>query len=85
MKRQELFDYLLGIAESVYDRVIYEKGDFQSGICRIRQERCIFLNRNLNLDINLRILAEALEEEWLLVSEMPPAVQRAIMHYTDKS
>ena len=85
MKRQELFDYLFGIAESVYDRVIFEKGDFHSGICRLREERCIFLNRNQNLDINLRILAAALENEWLLVSEMPPAVQRAIIHYTDKT
>ena len=83
MTRRELFDTMLETAEKVFDRVELTHGDFRGGSCRIRDERCLFLNRTASLDYNLRIVASHLAGETVDDMYLKPIIREAIDKYTD--
>lgn len=59
-EKKELLEYFIHVAECVYDAVLVEGGDFQSNTCRLKEQRCMFINRNEGLESNLRFLANSL-------------------------
>ncbi len=84
MKRPDVFDNLLELAEKVFDRVELSSGDFRGGVCRIRNEDCLVLNKGGGLDRNLRILANALAERNLEEMFVLPALREAIEQYSEE-
>lgn len=83
MKRKELYDKLLELAREIFDRVEVAAGDFQGGICRVRNETHLVLNRSASLDQNLRILANALASADTDQRFLLPAVREGIEQYTE--
>jgi len=83
-KRTEVYQRLFEVAEQFFDRVEVENGDFKSGMCVVRGERCLFLNRNAGLDTNLKVLASTLAEMNLDERYVLPAVREAIERYSDR-
>jgi hypothetical protein len=83
MTRRELLDRLLELAEKVFDRVEMTKGDFRGGVCKVRGQMCLYLNRNAGLDTNLRTLANALAEQDLESIFVMPALRDAIDTYRE--
>ena len=84
MKRAEVYDSLLELAKTLFDRVEVSAGDFQGGACKVRGESCLFINKTAGLDTNLKLLASTLsgmnlEERYLL-----PAVRDAIEQYNER-
>jgi hypothetical protein len=62
-----------------------EKGDFTGGLCRIDQDRRIFLNRSHNIAQKIRILSEALVRFPLNDIYVLPAVRDYLEKYGEKS
>ena len=80
MTRRELFDRMLEAAESIFDKVEVVNGNFRGGVCRVRNERCLILNRGAGLETNLRILSTHLaggnSEEIYLVPQVRDAIEQ---------
>jgi hypothetical protein len=83
MRRNELYDRLLEKAREVFDKVEDAPGDFRGGLCRVRGERHLVLNKNANLDTNLRIISNALAEANLDGQFLLPVLREAIEKYSD--
>ncbi len=79
--RREAFDQLLELAERLFDKVEHITGDFRGGVCRVRDERRLILNRNQPLDTKLKVLASALAEEPLDTLYILPSLREAIETY----
>ncbi len=84
MTRREVFDQLLEVAERVFDRVEHTTGDFRGGVCRIRDEQCLIINRNQPLDMKLKVLASALAETQLDTVYILPSLREAIETYCER-
>ncbi len=81
--RQELLDELVETAKRVYDRVEFSTGDFKGGVCTVRDESCLFLNRSYGLEANLRLVSMALVKADLEHIFVLPRVRDAIEHYSE--
>ena len=84
MKRTEVFERLLEVARSLFDRVEYTNGDFRGGTATVRGEHCLYLNKSAGLDTNLKLLASTLagmnlDERYLL-----PAIRETIERFSDR-
>ena len=84
MRRAEIFDRLLETAKNVFDKVEVTQGDFRGGVCKVRGETHLILNKGVNLDTNLRLLANALAEAQLDETFILPALREAIEKYSDR-
>ena len=83
LRRIEVYEQLLEVARRYFDLVEEETGDFTGGVCRVRDESCLLVNRQAKLDRRLRTVATALaglnlEQQYLL-----PAVRDAIERYSE--
>lgn len=78
MRRTELYNHLLEIARQVFDRVEIAHGDFKGGLCKVREETCLILNRGANLEVNVRIVALALSSQNLEERFLLPAIRELI-------
>lgn len=83
MNRRELFEQMLEAAGRVYDRVELNTGDFRGGVCRVRDERCLFINRAASLDHNLKVLANHLAGNVAEGVYLLPKVREAIERYSE--
>ncbi|MBD3165980.1 hypothetical protein GF324_05245 [bacterium] len=83
MTRRELFDRMVELAEKVFDRVEVTKGDFRGGVCRLRGQSCLYINRNAGLETNVRTLANALSQQDLESMFVMPALRDAIETYRE--
>ena len=83
MKRAEILEKLLELAERVFDRVETTQGDFRGGVCRVRGQTCLFLNRAAGVDANLRTVANALAASGLDETYVLPALREAIDTFSD--
>ena len=82
--RTEIYEQLLEVARRYFERVEEESGDFVGGICRVRNERYLVLNRQAKLDRRLRIVATALSSLDLDQQYLLPAVREAIDRYSER-
>jgi len=85
MRQEKLLAELTALAEQLKVEVREEKGDFSGGLCRIDQDRRIFLNRSHSLPQKIRILSEALCKFPLEDVYMLPAVREYLEKYREKS
>lgn len=84
MRRTEVYDRLLETARNVFEKVDISTGDFRGGLCRVRGEHHLILNKNANLETNLRIISNALADAELDDQFMLPALREAIEKYSDR-
>ena len=57
----------------------YEKGDFQGGICRYKEKRQLILNKNLNSNQKIMIMANELKSNFDLDNlYLVPALREVI-------
>jgi hypothetical protein len=82
--RTDLYEQLLEIARNYFERVVEESGDFHGGICRVRSERYLVLNRQAKLNHRLRIVATALSSLDLDKQYLLPAIREAIDRYSEQ-
>jgi hypothetical protein len=81
--RTELYEQLMEVARNHFERVEEESGDFRGGICRVRNESYLLLNRQAKLERRLRIVATALSSLNLDQQYLLPAVREAIDRYSE--
>jgi len=84
MRRTELYDRLLEKARDVFSRVEISNGDFRGGVCIVRGEKHLVLNKGASLDTNLRIVSNALADEELDETFLLPVLREAIEKYSDR-
>ncbi|MFH0882678.1 MAG: hypothetical protein V2A56_06815 [bacterium] len=84
MRRTEIFERLLETSKSVFDRVEVTQGDFRGGMCKVRGETHLILNKGANLDTNLRLISNALADARLDETFLLPALREAIEKYSDR-
>ena len=84
MRRTEIFERLLETAKNVFDKVEMTQGDFRGGVCRVRGENHLILNKGANLDTNLRLLSNALADMRLDETFLLPVLREAIEKYSDR-
>ncbi|MBS1261213.1 MAG: hypothetical protein MAG453_00534 [Calditrichaeota bacterium] len=82
-RRREVYDSLLEVARRYFDRVEEETGDFRGGVCRVRGERYLLVNRQAKLDRRLRVVATALASLDLDSQYLLPAIREAIDRYAE--
>ncbi|MDP8207270.1 MAG: hypothetical protein P9L92_11445 [Candidatus Electryonea clarkiae] len=83
MKRRDLLDQMIEAACRIFDRVELSTGDFRGGTCRIRDEKCLFLNKNAGFDNNIRIVATKLAENGADSIFLLPKIREAVDQYGD--
>ncbi len=83
MRRTEIFDNLIEIAKRVFDRVEITNGDFSGGICRVRSEKCLILNRNVSLDTNIKVISSAIASTNIDDHYILPVMREAIEQYSN--
>ncbi|GBE29476.1 MAG TPA: hypothetical protein ENH10_06405 [Bacteroidetes bacterium] len=81
--RVDLYEQLLEVARRYFDRVEEESGDFRGGICRVRGEKYLVLNRQAKLERKLSTVASALSSLDLDQQYLLPAVREAIDRYSE--
>jgi len=83
MKRTELFDNLLEQAKRFFDKVELSRGDFKGGMCLVRDEKHLILNKNASLDTNLKLLCSAMASLDINQQYLLPAIREAIEKYSE--
>ena len=84
MRRTEIYERLLETAKTVFDKVEVTQGDFRGGVCKVRGENHLILNKGANLETNLRLLSNALADARLDETFVLPALREAIEKYSDR-
>ncbi len=82
--RTDIYEQLIEVARQYFERVVEESGDFQGGICRVRSERYLVLNRQAKLNHRLRVVATALSSLDLDQQYLLPAIREAIDRYSEQ-
>jgi hypothetical protein len=83
VRRTEIFDNLIEIAKRIFDRVEVTNGDFSGGICRVRSEKCLIINRNVSLDANIKVVSTAIASANLDDQYILPVMRDAIERFSD--
>ncbi len=61
-KKEKLIDELIDIFKEIGYSVRIEKGMFKGGFCLLREEKTFLLNRNIEQDRKISILAKNISE-----------------------
>ncbi len=62
MKPEQLLLQFEELSERLGIRLVEEKGNFNGGSCRLREQNCIVINKHRPAEQKLRILAEAFSQ-----------------------
>lgn len=79
-----MYEQLLETARRYFDRVSEESGEFQGGVCRVRGEQTLLINRHARLDRKLRTVATALSDLDLDQHYLLPALREAVDRYAER-
>ena len=60
MEPQQLLDELENVATRLDIAVRYEEGDFNGGLCRVKSDNLIIINKNHSIDKKITTLAREL-------------------------
>jgi len=85
MKREKLYSELLALAEQLGIEVRDEKGDFSGGMCRVDDEKYIFLNKKSPVSAKNEIIARAIGKLEFDLLYILPAVRNFIEIFADNS
>ena len=83
MNRRDLFDRMLEAAGKVFDSIEVVNGNFRGGVCRVRNERCLILNRSAGIEANMKILSTHLAGNNTEDVYIVPQVRDAIEEYSE--
>jgi len=78
MTQQQTYDELKLLAEQIGLTVRVEMGDFDGGVCTIRDRKVILINRRHPLPKRINVMARALDRVGLDDIFVKPAVREAI-------
>ena len=85
MKSENIFEYLLNLAERMEIRIVKGKGDFNGGNCRVKENKVIVVNNLKSIEYQSKIIAEGLADYGLTDYYIVPAVRTFIEEIlTDK-
>ncbi|MDZ7373357.1 MAG: hypothetical protein ONB23_05240 [candidate division KSB1 bacterium] len=85
MKAEELLQELESCAQRLGVEVRREKGDFEGGLCRVKDRRLIILNEKSPLTRQLRLLARELARLEVDEVYLVPAVRKLIEEANDEA
>ena len=78
MKEDEVLSGLETVMTSLGVQVRYEKGDFSSGLCKVKDRHLLILNNAMTASQKIRILAGELSQMELDNVFMVPALRQVI-------
>jgi hypothetical protein len=78
MKEDEVISGLEGVMVSLGVQVRYEKGDFDGGLCKLKDKRLLIVNSAMTPSQRIRILATELSHMELGNVFMMPALRQVI-------
>lgn len=78
MKSENIFEYLLDLAERMGIRIVKGKGDFNGGNCRVKEDKVIVVNDLKPIEYQSKIIAEGLADYGLTDHYIVPAVRTFI-------
>lgn len=78
MNQQQSYDELKELAEQMGLSVRVEMGDFEGGLCMIKDRRVILLNRRHMLSKRISVMARALSQSGLGDIFIKPALREVI-------
>jgi|YelNatPaOPRAMG01_1025707.scaffolds.fasta_scaffold00005_115 hypothetical protein len=85
MKVEELIQELESCAQRLGVEVRRDKGDFEGGLCRVKDRRLIILNEKVPVTKQLRILARELARLEVDQVYLVPAVRELIESASDEA
>ncbi len=78
MNQQQTYDEMKLVAEQIGLTVRVEMGDFDGGICTVKEKRVILINRRHPLAKRVHVMAKALNQAGLDDVFLKPALREAI-------
>lgn len=78
MNQDKILSELIALAEQLGFEIREEKGDFNGGLCRVMEDKYLFLNRMHNRDQQIAVMAEALAKQPLDGVYLLPAVRELL-------
>ncbi|MEE9571861.1 MAG: hypothetical protein V3W20_02300 [Candidatus Neomarinimicrobiota bacterium] len=78
MNTNNIFEYLLELAERMEIRIVKAKGDFNGGGCRVGDDKVIVINKIKPIEHQSKIIAEGLANYGLSNHYLIPAVRSFI-------
>lgn len=78
-------DVILQELENIFEKlgitIRYEKGNFVGGLCRIKEDKIVILNKKLHIKKKIMLLAEELSRFNIDEIFILPAVKEIILDY----
>jgi hypothetical protein len=83
LNQEKLLSQLLSIAEQLGVEVKEEKGDFNGGLCRVDDEKIIYVNKKHDIVKKVAVLLDSLSEQDLDDVYILPAIREIIDNHRD--
>lgn len=78
MVESEILSNLENIVSQLGIHLRYEKGDFQGGVCRLRDARVLIINKSLQIQQKIEVIAKELSQIDLSGVFIIPALRELI-------
>ena len=78
MNKNNIFEYLLELAERMEFRIVKGKGDFNGGGCRVHEDKVIVINKIKPIEYQSKTIVEGLANNGLSEHYLIPAVRSYI-------
>ncbi len=78
MTQQEMYEELKAVADQLGLAVRLELGDFEGGLCVVKEKRVILVNRRHDMGRRLSVIARALHKAGLESVYVKPAIREII-------
>ena len=84
MNKGQILQELEKIADKLDMQIRYEKGNFNSGYCRVEEQKMLIIKKDLNLDQKIYILSNILNEFDLSDIYILPKIRTILDTYNDQ-
>ncbi|MFC1725521.1 hypothetical protein ACFL4T_07825 [candidate division KSB1 bacterium] len=84
MNKGQILQELEKVADKLDMQIRYEKGNFNSGYCRVEEQKMLIIKKDLNLDQKISILCIILNEFDLSDIYILPKIRTILDNYNDQ-
>ncbi|MBO8130383.1 MAG: hypothetical protein H0Z29_02570 [Candidatus Marinimicrobia bacterium] len=77
-KKRELRNQLVEVLEKLGYAVIFDRGDFSNGACKVYEDNRVVINKFFPIDVHLEFLLDFLSEKDLSKIYLLPSVRELI-------
>jgi hypothetical protein len=82
MNTEQLYIELINLTKSLDIKLLYDKEDYDNGLCKVKGKYYIYLNKTNSFEQNTKILAESLISIGLDNIYMKPVLRDFFENYT---